>query len=1094
MGSNTEIDVIDIYKLIKDNKTLSNVKAYGRIINVMPAPKSLMSGIIVDEDCVCVSVELLAVNLTSYKQQLSQMGIHNSSNIYFVNARMSAFVSKDVMMNDWYTLEGTLRLATRTLSPVLAMYNFYKTSSNLWGVHATPVCNVECTEFDFASRVYKYLIESDATGKLVVPEDVLCLKKCLEDEPDRSIPLVPVANEALGGFDESWRRLIPESVRETLKTPPVEPVHYGLDTIKPVSKLANDLSKACAIAKCQRDTASKSLEVKHTLGGSSKKVAYLFDRLIQFSSRKKNKGSMTGQMLIKEYLSRLGVDVAQEYMGVPFYQFIVGMLDEIRDYMLEGDELLASAKAKRVVEEYFSDEEFFFAGILAVILGIDIHKLTYAAKYCSSNNVSFIKVAFSNPYLLLTMPSRLSFDDVELLSLALGNSHNESIRQYRDMAILYDYMTNFDNSTCYLERDLFTNRVGLVLTKSKYSRHQTTGTCLSDFVCDNILTYIDTDGVNPPFGYPRMNWVAIKGGTYYTSYLGIAEVTAAVELGISLGVFVKVKVDNDNWVSTFNLAESEVNIYAKLHELYHFEYDTVFESERIEELINEYENIKGFKLESEQRKAVHLLKHNVFCITGCAGSGKTTVADCIAYVAEHYRDDDEFEFSIKFAAPTGRAAKRLQEVLNRPASTMHMAFKLNADSRFVDVEQADMYLLDEQSMVNLPVMDKTLSAIKNARVCFIGDVEQLSPIGKGLVFKNIMRFIPTVRLGVSKRSAEGSTITRNSDRIVRFSEESNWLDLDIGSDFSIIPCSEDRIAPITQLLCKHNLGTMSAEDKDELSSLIGYSADKILLSNEGISPDDIQVVSPLDKPTYSWGCHNINKALHDIFNPNTCGCFVWRTSSAVQGTEFRIGDRVINCVTNYDVQHYTRRDGKVFVKAWGEGIVNGEVGRIVDLVSVTGCEFKEQETPKPEGYNERSSVIDDSTFKSDDGYFVVVEYNDISTGKPFYVLYRAIINKELTTYEKKVFSRGSLGMLQLFYAGTTHKLQGSQNRVIIALLSNMYYSNFITRNMIYTQITRASDKVYLVGDVNIGKGTAIGRARLNVADSNVRTWGEFTCR
>lgn len=1093
MRSDTNVDVIDIYKLLKDNKTLDKVKAYGRVTSVIPAPKSLISDIAVDSNCVCVRVELIAINLTAYKQKLENLGIHNDNNIYFVNARMSAFVDKDIQLDDWYTLDGTLRLATRTLSPVLAMYNFYKTETNKWGIHATPTCNLDCAEIGYTSRVYEYLMTSDATGKISLPEDVLCLRQCLEDEPDRALPLVPVSNKALDGFDTTWQDMMPESVKEAIKAPPVEPISYGLDAIKPVSSLANSLSKSCAAARNSREVTFKSLRSKYTLGTDHERVSNIFDKMLQYSTRKADKFAMTGRILIKEYLSRLGVDVSQEYMGVPFYQFIMGMLDEVRDYMFSNVEVYTSAKAKRVIEEYFCDEEFFFAGILAVILGIDIHKLTDAAKYCSSNNVSFMKIVFTNPYLLLVMPLHLSFDVVELISLALGNAHNDGIRDYRNMAIVYDYMTNFSNSTCFLERDLYSNKLGLTLTKAKYSRQQTNGTHLSDYVCENIRTYIDYDLEKHPFGYPSMNWVANKGGTYFTHYLSVSEISTALDLGINLGIFVRVIVDNDKWVSTNYLAESEINIYAKLHELYQFEHEVQFEPKRIDELINKYEKIKGFTLEPEQRAAVHLLKHNVFCITGCAGSGKTTVADCIAYVVENYSEDEGYEFDLKLTAPTGRAAKRMQEVMGRPAYTLHSLFKLYITAKHRPTVDADMFMLDESGMIDISVMDNTLKTIENARVCFIGDIEQLSPIGKGLVFRNMMRFIPTVRLGVTKRSSEKSTITRNANRIVCNSEASNWADLDVGSDFSIIPCSEDKIATVTKLLCKHNLGTMTGDDKLELSSILGYSADRILLSNEGISPDDIQVVSPLEKPTYSWGCHNMNKVLHDTFNSNQQGCFIWRMSSTVQGTEFRLGDRVINCSNDYDAQHYAKCTGNTFVKVWGEGVVNGDVGKIVRLVHTSACKFEEQATPMPDDYNERSTVRDDSSFHGDDCFFVVVEFMDISTREPYYVLYRAIINKELDTYEKRVFSKGNLGNLLLFYAGTTHKLQGSQNKVIIALLGKMYYSNFITRNMIYTQITRASDKVYLVGDVGSGLYTGIGKARLNVAANGVRTWGEFIC-
>ena len=102
-------------------------------------------------------------------------------------------------------------------------------------------------------------------------------------------------------------------------------------------------------------------------------------------------------------------------------------------------------------------------------------------------------------------------------------------------------------------------------------------------------------------------------------------------------------------------------------------------SDLIEQYIHEYEAKVGFKLEERQNMAVHLLVNAGFIVAGSAGSGKTTVSNCVVYVLSKL----EPFLDIQFAAPTAKAAKRMQEVVHKEVSTLHSKFKLGVSNENV---------------------------------------------------------------------------------------------------------------------------------------------------------------------------------------------------------------------------------------------------------------------------------------------------------------------------------------------------------------------------------------------------------------------------
>jgi ATP-dependent exoDNAse (exonuclease V) alpha subunit len=121
----------------------------------------------------------------------------------------------------------------------------------------------------------------------------------------------------------------------------------------------------------------------------------------------------------------------------------------------------------------------------------------------------------------------------------------------------------------------------------------------------------------------------------------------------------------------------------------------------------------------------------------------------------------------------------------------------------------------------------------------------------------------------------------------------------------------------------------------------------------------------------------------------------------------------------------------------------------------------------------------------------VVEYYDYISSRNFYILYRVEVNNFITSNEGTVFKGDDITKLNLFYAGTCHKLQGSQAKIIICPLDTVNYSGFITRQMLYTEVTRGEKLVFMLGSVDNSPTSMLTRARKDIASVSTLTVGEI---
>jgi len=302
----------------------------------------------------------------------------------------------------------------------------------------------------------------------------------------------------------------------------------------------------------------------------------------------------------------------------------------------------------------------------------------------------------------------------------------------------------------------------------------------------------------------------------------------------------------------------------------------------------------GLDLEESQRLALlKALDSKVLVITGGPGVGKTTLVDSIVRIFRAAK------LAVRLCAPTGRAAKRLGETTGMEARTIHRMLEFDpVGFRFSrnrnNPLEGDVVICDEFSMVDLPLAHQLVRAIpQHAAVLIVGDVDQLPSVGPGRVLRDVIdsSVIPVVRLNkVFRQAARSSIITNahlvNQGKMPRLHSSRNE---DTGSlyDFYHIEC----------------------EDPEKGVGLIKKLVRDRIPQRWGLDPiRDIQVLCPMVRGFL--GASNLNVELQSLLNPSG-------PSFSIFGTTFRIGDKVMQILNNYD-----------------KNVFNGDIGIITAIDEV----------------------------------------------------------------------------------------------------------------------------------------------------------------
>ena len=326
--------------------------------------------------------------------------------------------------------------------------------------------------------------------------------------------------------------------------------------------------------------------------------------------------------------------------------------------------------------------------------------------------------------------------------------------------------------------------------------------------------------------------------------------------------------------------------------------------EHVCKCIDRIEHVTGRVLAEHQRQAViAAAKEGVLVITGGPGTGKTTTIDSII----RYFDLEGLDFML--AAPTGRAAKRMSETTGYEARTIHRMLELGGEDAVgfgrddSNPLEADAIIIDEMSMVDLPLMNSLLKAITpGTRLILVGDVNQLPSVGPGRVLRDIIssQSLPVVELNEIFRQAKESDIIVNAHRINR--GESVTLDNKSKDFFFLKRYEADLIINVTLQLV--------------LQKMPKYV---------NASPMDIQVLTPMRKGLL--GVERLNTVLQQYLNPPAKDK---AEKERVNGI-FREGDKVMQTKNNYQLEWEIRSRYGIPIEK-GLGVFNGDMGiiRIID--------------------------------------------------------------------------------------------------------------------------------------------------------------------
>lgn len=291
---------------------------------------------------------------------------------------------------------------------------------------------------------------------------------------------------------------------------------------------------------------------------------------------------------------------------------------------------------------------------------------------------------------------------------------------------------------------------------------------------------------------------------------------------------------------------------------------------QVEKALNWVQEQLKIELAPNQQKAVaSAVTGKLHIITGGPGTGKSTITNAILTIT------NKLTQKICLAAPTGRAAKRMSEITNHKASTIHSllefdfkkaGFKRNRENPL----DCDLMIVDEASMIDTFLMYSLLKALPDhTRVIFVGDIHQLPSVGPGNVLKDM---IASLSLSVTTlneifRQAAGSHIITNAHRINKgiFPQLYNGKD----SDFFFMECQENQ---------------------DVLNTIVKLVSQR-LPNRYGFNPTrDIQVLAPMKKGMI--GTENLNQTLQQMLNPKD-------TALLRGGHRFQVGDKVMQIRNDY---------------------------------------------------------------------------------------------------------------------------------------------------------------------------------------------------
>lgn len=349
------------------------------------------------------------------------------------------------------------------------------------------------------------------------------------------------------------------------------------------------------------------------------------------------------------------------------------------------------------------------------------------------------------------------------------------------------------------------------------------------------------------------------------------------------------------------LFHAEAGIKKHLTRILDTPLDIDYKPDQLEVTIKAVEDKFNISYDATQKSAIaEALNSKVFILTGGPGTGKTTVINGLieVYASLHKIDLNKGDLPIILAAPTGRAARRMNELTGLPSATIHRHLGLNGDNDYQTIEDyldCDLIIIDEFSMVDTWLANQLFSAISsNTQVIIVGDSDQLPSVGPGQVLADLLKIeeLPQVALRKIFRQSDDSTIVTLASQMRQGQ---------LPADF-------------TQKKPDRSYFEAQAQHIPMMVEKIVSSALK-----SGIEAQEIQILAPMYRG--QAGINNLNLLMQNLLNPLTD-----QLEFTFNDLSFRKNDKVLHLVNDAELN-----------------VFNGDIGYITDLIPAKYTESKQDE-------------------------------------------------------------------------------------------------------------------------------------------------------